>query len=128
MSSNTSSASTSEAWLGAQVAGRREPVSGFRRGDLVRALAKYAKPDTAVGLRLLAVDLLTLAVGWAVVLWADNLLVRALAAVLVAFKFGAMYTLAHDAVHGNLVVPPNLNRVISTFCHAFTLHNYRIRQ
>jgi omega-6 fatty acid desaturase (delta-12 desaturase) len=128
MSNSTTSSATQEAWEGAQVSGLRDPVSGFRRGDLVRALAPFAKPVTAVGLRLLAVDLLIVAAAWGLVLWADNLLVRVLAAALVGFKFGALYTLAHDAVHGALVVPPNLNRVIATFCYAFTLHNYRIRQ
>ena len=117
-----------EPWQGAQVAGRRQSVSGFSRGELVRALAPFAKPDTAVGLRLLAVDLVMLGAAWGLVLWADNLVVRLLCAVVVGFKIGAMYTLAHDAVHSTLVVSPRLNRAISVFCYAFTMHNYRIRQ
>ncbi len=119
---------TAEPWQGAQVAGRRHSISGFSRGELVRALAPFAKPDTAVGLRLLVVDLVILAVAWGGVLVADHLLVRLLCAALVGFKMGAMYTLAHDAVHSTLVVSPQLNRAISVFCYAFTFHNYRIRQ
>jgi acyl-lipid omega-6 desaturase (Delta-12 desaturase) len=127
-STAASSSTPAEPWQGAQVAGRRHAISGFSRGELVRALAPFAKPNTAVGLRLLLVDLLIIGAAWAGVLVADHLLVRLLCAALVGFKMGAMYTLAHDAVHGTLVVSPQLNRAISVFCYAFTFHNYRIRQ
>ncbi len=117
-----------EDWAGAQVRGRTLPVSGYTRGELVRALARFRQVDTALGLRLLAIDLLMIAGGYAVVLMAEALWLRVLAAVLVGFKIGAVYTLAHDAVHGNLVRGAALNRWLGVFCYWLTFHNYRIRQ
>lgn len=117
-----------ENWEGAQVRGHVRPVSGYTRADLVRALARFRQIDTALGVRLLVVDLLMIAGGFAIVLMAEALWVRALAAVLVGFKIGAVYTLAHDAVHGNLVRGASLNRWLGTFCYGLTFHNYRIRQ
>lgn len=121
-------ASTGEAWEGAQVRGHVRPVSGYTRADLVRALARFRQIDTALGVRLLVVDLLMIAGGFALVLLADALWLRVLGSLLVGFKLGAVYTLAHDAVHGNLVRGASLNRWIATFCYWLTFHNYRIRQ
>jgi omega-6 fatty acid desaturase (delta-12 desaturase) len=119
---------TGEAWEGAQVRGHLRPVSGYTRADLVRALARFRQIDTALGVRLLVVDLLMIAGGFALVLLADALWLRVLGSLLVGFKLGAVYTLAHDAVHGNLVRGAALNRWIATFCYWLTFHNYRIRQ
>lgn len=117
-----------ETWEGAQVRGHVRPVSGYTRADLVRTLARFRQIDTVLGVRLLVVDLLMIAGGFAVLLLAEALWVRVLAAVLVGFKIGAVYTLAHDAVHGNLVRGAALNRWLGTFCYWLTFHNYRIRQ
>jgi omega-6 fatty acid desaturase (delta-12 desaturase) len=119
---------TDETWEGAQVRGHVRPVSGYTRADLVRALARFRQLDTALGVRLLVVDLLMIAGGFALVLLADALWLRVLGSLLVGFKLGAVYTLAHDAVHGNLVRGAALNRWIATFCYWLTFHNYRIRQ
>ena len=116
-----------EAWEGTQVSGRRLPVSGFARADLVRALLRFRRPDSAIGVRLLVIDVLIVAGAWALVLWADHLALRLAAGVLVGFKLAAVYTLAHDAVHGNLVGSARWNRVLGTFGYWLTFHNYRIR-
>ena len=123
-----SASSDGDVWVGAQVSGRQAPVSGFKRGDLVRALAKYVKPDTALGVRLFAIDLVIIIASWALVLWADSWWLRIPAALLVGFKFGAVYTLSHDALHGNLTTAPRLNRLFATLGYLITFHNFRIRQ
>jgi omega-6 fatty acid desaturase (delta-12 desaturase) len=120
--------SSGESREGAQVRGHVRSVSGCMRAELVRALARFCRIDTALGVRLLAVDLRMIAAGFALVLLADALWLRAQGSLLVGFKLGAVYALAHDAVHGNLVCGAALNRWIATFCYGLTFHNHRTRQ
>jgi acyl-lipid omega-6 desaturase (Delta-12 desaturase) len=96
------------------------------RTELATALRHHAKPITAIGISIVAVDILLYVAALAGVLWLPALWMKVLASIFAGLKISNLLTLAHDASHGSLTRHRRLNWFLGTLAITPALFNYRI--
>jgi acyl-lipid omega-6 desaturase (Delta-12 desaturase) len=97
------------------------------RGDLVKALLPFARPDTMKGLARFSGDYTLFLIGTAFALLSTNVAVRILGAVLAGMKMSSLYAIAHDAAHNTLTANKRLNKVLGSIAYLAGFYNYRLR-
>lgn len=96
------------------------------RAELVRLLSPYAKSSTAIGLGLLAFDILLYAAAIAGVLCLSPMFAKLACGIYAGAKLGNLLILAHDAAHQCLVTGRRLNKLLAVIAFVMCLHNYRL--
>ena len=96
------------------------------RKQLQNALAVYVKPDTAQGIQLFVVDLITYILAITLVLASSLWYLQLIGGILAGIKMANLTTLAHDASHNSLTRSKLLNKVIAIVSFAPGLFNYAL--
>ncbi len=94
--------------------------------ELCRELARFAQPNTALGLSLFVAEYLLYGVAIAGVLWLPSLPWKILASLVAGFQLGKLSLFAHDAAHGATTGSRRLNRAIALAAMAPILYNYQL--
>ncbi len=118
------SAASAQASANAAVAASSHHSSGDPKIHQVRAhVAPSARAaQTWKGVGIFSIDVIALAVVFTATLWADNLLLKLGAGLILGFVIGMLFLFGHDAVHGSPTPHAWLNRVLGTIAFLPALH------
>ncbi len=94
--------------------------------DLVLALSRYARTNTAKGVLLFASDYALFIGALAGVLFLPSLGLKIIASVIAGVKMANLATLGHDAAHNTLTSSRKLNRALGIASFMPCLFNYRL--
>jgi omega-6 fatty acid desaturase (delta-12 desaturase) len=96
------------------------------RRVLIREVQAYAKPDTARGVALAALDIALYVAGIAGVLFLRSLWAKIGCSLFAGLALGRMFSLAHNAAHENIVAGRRLNRFLATMLFTPFFYNRRL--
>lgn len=97
-----------------------------RQRQLVRALARHVRSDTATGVRLALADYALFLLGLALAALAMHPVLRVAGALLAGLKLCGFSVLGHDAAHNMLTRSRGLNKLIAVAVFTPCLFNYRL--
>jgi acyl-lipid omega-6 desaturase (Delta-12 desaturase) len=94
--------------------------------EIVRALAPFARPNTAKGVTLYLAEFFLYWGAIALVLFAPSMGWKVAGSLVAGFKLTAFLTLGHDAAHRTLVRGKTLNKCLAYACLVPCMHNLRL--
>ena len=94
--------------------------------EIVRALAPFAKPDSAKGLTLYLVEFVLYWGAIGLVLFSPSMAWKIAGSLVAGLKLTAFLTLGHDAAHRTLVRSKPLNTCLAYACLVPCMHNVRL--
>jgi len=94
--------------------------------EMCRELARFATPNTHLGLALYLTEYALYVVAIAGVLWLPTLPWKIVASVVAGFQLGKLSLFAHDAAHGATTSSRAINRIIAVAAMTPILYNYHL--